>query len=188
MRTRMGAGIAVSALAVATLATGPAAQASAGSQTSIGTRATTQNVWHRYHQPDFTVPKGQACAFKVAVHVLYDREFFRTISHYRGGAPRVQLFRGPLILQYVNVPQRTKVVRNVSGVAKEIFNRDGSFAAIKVISGHFGATLTPGSDPGRGEYYAGGQGTALFANGDGTYRLKLGPRGTAENLCPLLRG
>lgn len=182
MTRRVGAAIAAAALAVSTLLTGPAALASTTGQT------TSQGAWHRYHQPDFIVPKGEACAFKVAVHVLYDREFFRTISHYADGSPRVRLFRGPLILQYVNVPQRTKVIRDVSGVATEKFTRSGEFASIKIISGHFGAVLSVGSDPDQGIFYVGGQGSALFAHADGTETLKLGEGGTAENLCPLLRG
>jgi hypothetical protein len=182
MRKRTGAIIAGVALALTTTVSGAAAQAASTDHMS------PQNVWHRYHQPDFVVQKGQGCAFKVAVHVLYDREFYRVTSRYLGGAPRTELFRGPLMLQYVNVPQRTKVIRNVSGVGIERFNRDGSFASIKAVSGHFGATLGPGSDPTRGIFYLGGQGTSVTLNADGTETLKLGPRGTAQNLCPILRG
>jgi hypothetical protein len=173
-------------LAVATVTT---AATGAVAQTSTDEQAAPQNVWHRYHQPDFVVPKGQGCAFRVAVHVLYDKEFYWVISRFEGGQPRVELFRGPLMVQYVNVPQRTKVIRNISGVGTEKFNRDGSFASIKAVSGHFGATLPPGSPPpGRGIYYLGGQGTSVTVNPDGTVTLKLGPRGTAQNLCPILRG
>jgi len=145
-------------------------------------------AWHRYHQDDFTVPAGEGCSFKVTGTVLYDREYFRNLSRYRNGNVRVQLFRGPLIIQYKNMSNGTKVIRDQSGVAKERFNRDGSFASIKVISGYFGATLSPGSNLETGVYYLGGQGTALFENADGTETVKLGPDGTAQNLCPILAG
>ncbi len=98
----------------------------------------------------------------------------------------MQLFRGALIIQYTNVKNGTKVIRDQSGVAKEKFNRDGSFASIEVISGYFGATLSPGSSLDAGVYYLGGQGTALFEHADGTETVKLGPDGTAQNLCPIL--
>lgn len=145
-----------------------------------------ETAWHRYHQPDFTVPAGEGCAFKVKGKVLYDREFFRTLSRYDNGNARVLLFRGPLIIQYTNVRNGTKVIRDQAGVAKEKFNRNGSFASIKVISGHFGATISPGSNLDQGVYYLGGQGTALFENPDGTETVKLGDDGTAQNLCPIL--
>ncbi len=180
---RVVAGVGTAVVALATMTSGVASASMAG-----GTSPAGDGTWHRYHQPDFVVQKGDGCAFKVAVHVLFDREFYRVTSRYLGGAPRTELFRGPLMVQYVNVPQRTKVVRNLSGVGTERFNRDGSFDSIKAVSGHFGATLGPGSDPTRGIFYLGGQGTSVSVNADGTETLKLGPRGTAQNLCPILRG
>jgi hypothetical protein len=183
MRRRAGAAIAALALGLTSVAAGAAAQASTDGQ------ASPQSPWHRYHQQDFVVPAGQGCAFRVAGHVLFDREFYRVISRFEGGQPRVELFRGPLMVQYVNVHVGTKVIRNISGVGTEKFNRDGSFASIKAVSGHFGATLPPGSPaPGQGVYYLGGQGTSVTENPDGTATLRLGPHGTAQNLCPLLHG
>ena len=183
MRKRSAAVFAAFALAIGSMGLGSAAQASPDKQMA------PQNPWHRYHQPDFVVAAGQGCAFRVAVHVLFDREFYRIISRFRGGQPRVELFRGPLMVQYVNLHQGKKVIRNVSGVGTEKFNRDGSFASIKAVSGHFGSTLPPGSPaPGQGIYYLGGQGTSVTENPDGTATLTLGPRGTAQNLCPILHG
>ena len=148
--------------------------------------ATPAGPWHRYHQPDFTVKPGQACDFGVRVHVLYDREFYRVVSRFRGGAPRAELFRGPLIVQYIDQASGSKVIRDESGVGVEKFDAAGDFVSIKAVNGHYGATLTPGSTPSRGMYYVGGQGSAVFSNGDGTYRLHLGPNGKATNVCPIL--
>lgn len=153
---------------------------------SAAAGATPANPWHRYHQADFKVPAGGGCSFAVRGHVVYDREYVRVLSRFDNGKPRVELFRGPLVIQYTNLSTGTKVIRNQAGVGVEKFTRGGGFVSIKVISGHFGATLPKGSDPSQGIYYAGGQGTALFANGDGTYTLHLGPHGTAQNLCPIL--
>lgn len=182
MRRRSVGVISALVLAMTGLATGTGA-ASASSAAEV----TPQNPWHRYHQEDFVVPRGEACAFKVAVHVLYDREFYRTISRYADGTPRVQLFRGPLIIQYINVPKGTKVIRDLSGTATVKYTRSGEFLSIKIISGHFGAVLSPGSVPGPGVYYVGGQGSSLVSHPDGTETLKLGPDGRAQNLCPILR-
>ena len=156
-----------------------AAVASTGDEAVNGT-------WHRYHQPDFTVDAGDGCDFEVQGTVMYDREYYRNLSRYDNGQVRVALFRGPLIIQYTNTENGTKVLRNQSGVATEKFNRDGSFASIKTISGHFGAVVPENSNLERGVYTIGGQGSAYFVNVDGSVTVKLGEDGTAQNLCPIL--
>jgi hypothetical protein len=156
--------------------------------TTVAASATTtdavpQGGWHRYHQPDFTVPAADACGFDVKVKVMYDREFYRTLSRYDDGTPHLQLWRGPLILKYVNVETGKSIIRNASGVAYESLNPDGSFHAIRIISGHFSAVLRPGSDPETGLFYVSGHGSRLVVEDDGTEVLTLGRHGSAENLC-----
>lgn len=173
----------------ATVAAGVAVMASATLTTTAV--ASTADVavdggWQRYYQEDFTVAAGVGCDFEVAAKVMYDREYVKTISRYQDGSPRVLLFRGPLIIQYTNTENGTKVLRDQDGVATEKFNRDGSFASIKVISGHFGGVVPADSNLDRGIYYIGGQGSAYIVNDDGSVTVKLGEDGTAQNLCPIL--
>jgi hypothetical protein len=155
---------------------------------SASSEASPQNPWHRYHQPDFTVPAGVGCSFEVAAKVLKDREFYRDMSQYPNGNPHVQLWRGPLVIEFTNTSTGASVVRDVTGVATESFNRDGTFHAIRIINGHFSATLVPGSDPEQGIFYVGGHGARLVVTDDGQEVLKLGRHGTAENLCGPLAG
>ena len=91
-------GRAVASVGTAVMALAATTSGAASASTAGGAAPAGEGHWHRYHQQDFVVPAMEACAFRVAAHVLYDREYFRTISHYSGGNPRVQLFRGPLII------------------------------------------------------------------------------------------
>ncbi len=175
-RTRAIGSVVLAIAATATTAFGATASASTADESATSS-------WHRYHQQDSTVPAGDGCSFKVAVKVMYDREYYRILTRWDNGRPRLELWRGPLILRFTNTSSHKAVVRNVSGVAYELLNRDKSFHAIKIISGHFSATLAPGSDPGQGIYYVGGHGARLIVRDDGTEALDFGRHGHAENLC-----
>lgn len=151
-----------------------------------GTDVAVDGGWQRYYQEDFTVDAGVGCDFEVTAEVQFDREYVKTISRFHDGSPRVLLFRGPLIIQYTNTENGTKVLRDQDGVATEKFNHDGSFASIKLMSGHFGGVVPADSNLDRGIYYIGGQGSAYIVNDDGSVSVKLGDDGTAQNLCPIL--
>jgi hypothetical protein len=145
-----------------------------------------QPHWVRYHQADVRYAPGDVCAFAVHEHVLHDREFFETVSRYANGNPRTQLFRGPLVMRITNVRTGVSLRRDLSGRAIESLARNGDFESLTVQTGHFGAGLPKGSQPGRGLYYVGGRWSSVSINDDGSRSLVLGPHGTAQNLCPLL--
>lgn len=174
-------------LVLTTLAVTGVASATTVTSGRISLTSSTDNgiqpQWKRYHQKDFRVPAGQACAFTLFGKVLYDREYYRTLYRWPNGKPRSQLFRGPLVVRFSNTETHVHLIRNLSGVGIEKFNPDGSFHALVLVSGHFSATLPPGSSPRRGEFYVSGQGATVVAHADGTDTLKLGSHGRAENLC-----
>ena len=155
---------------------------------AMGDAASHQTHWVRYHQADVRYSPGDVCAFAVHEHVLRDREFYKTVSRYENGNPRTQLFRGPLVMRITNVRNGVSLRRDLSGRAIEILARNGDFESLTVQSGHFGAGLPKGSQPGRGLYYVGGRWSSVSINDNGSRSLVLGPHGTAQNLCPLLAG
>lgn len=139
--------------------------------------------WVRYHQEDFSVPAGEGCAFRVNVKVIRDREFYKNVSYFSNGNPRLQLFKGPLVLRYTNAATKRHITRDVSGRAVEEFEADGTFASITILTGHFSTTLPKGSQPGQGLYRVGGKWSALSINAKDRRVVTRGPEGTVANLC-----
>jgi hypothetical protein len=58
--------------------------------------------WIPYHQQDFSIPEGEACRLRVRVEVIRDREFYKNVSRYPNGKVRTQLWRGPLVMRFIN--------------------------------------------------------------------------------------
>jgi hypothetical protein len=142
--------------------------------------------WERYHQEDVTVPAGERCPFKVREKVVYDREYYKTVAEYPDGTPQAQLFRGPLIMRFVNARTGSSVVRNLTGRSLIQYHPDGSLASLTNRKGHFAGGVGPGGEPRRGIYYVSGRWSTLTEDEDGTRHLGLGPNGKSENLCRTL--
>ncbi len=153
---------------------------------SVASRAGTAKShtrWTRYHQADFSYAAGEACSFGVHAKVVRDREYYKNVAFYSDGTVKIQLFKGPLVVNYKNDATGKTIRKNLSGRAFEEFNPDGSFSSITVQSGHFGTSLPAGSQPAKGLYRVGGRWSSLTINPDGTRTVVLGPHGTIENLC-----
>jgi hypothetical protein len=145
--------------------------------------------WVRYHQADIHYPAGEVCRFPVFEHVTRDREFVKVVARYGNGKPRLELFRGPLLVKITNTRTGTSIRRNLSGRGVEVLARNGSFESLTALHGHFGAGLPKGSHPHRGLYRVSGRWSSVSVDSDGTLSLVLGrPHGRATNLCPLLAG
>jgi hypothetical protein len=144
--------------------------------------------WIRFHQPDIRVPAGEACAFAVKEHVLFDREFFKVLATYRDGSHQAELFRGPLIMRYRNLHTGSSVVENLSGRGRVTYYRNGDFASITVVTGHFGTSIPSGNEQKRGLYRVGGKDSSLTVSHDGQRQLALGRKGTLESICPKIHG
>lgn len=170
--------------AIATAVPGPPGSSAARSP-GVSAKG-PETSWHRYHQDDVDYARGDACRFAVHGHVLRDREFYRNVNFWPHGAVRTQLYRGPLVFRWTDRATGRSVVRNQSGRAYVAYHRNGDFASLNALSGHFGAGFTLGSHPSRGLFYLGGRWTSVVVDHDGTSTLTLGPKGTAENLCRTL--
>ncbi|MFY9915016.1 MAG: hypothetical protein WAK18_10140 [Nocardioidaceae bacterium] len=165
------------ALSAAALAVAPTTTASADSYDS---------PWIRYHQPDVDVAAGHACSFAVHEHVLRDKEYYKVLATYADGTDQAELWKGPLVMRYTNVDTGASKVVNISGRARITYYRDGSFASITILTGHFGATMPPGNEMAAGLYRVGGKDSAMTIEPDGKRYLVLGPHGSTEDLCAAL--
>lgn len=142
--------------------------------------------WTRYHQSDFSYAAGEACSFKVNAKVVRDREYYKNVAFYSDGTVKIQLFKGPLVVDYTNASSHQAIRRDLSGRAFEEFKPDGSFSSITVQSGHFGTALPAGSLPAPGLYRVGGRWSSLTINHDMTRTVVRGPHGAIGNLCVAL--
>jgi hypothetical protein len=161
---------------------------SADSAGTAGAKASGWPPWIPYEQEDFTYPAGDPCDFEVAAEVLRDREFYRNVSTYADGSPRIQLWRGPLVLRFTNTETGASVDRNASGRSFMEFGPGEEFQSITIQTGHFVGRLRAGSDPEPGIFYVAGKWSSLSRNDAGGSTLVLGPNGSAENLCETLAG
>jgi hypothetical protein len=160
----------------------------AANPTDTGRTATTGDwpPWIPYEQEDVTYPAGERCEFEVFGKVLRDKEFYRDIVTYADGSPRIQLWRGPLVMRFTNMDTGYSVKRDASGQAFFEYRPDGSFEELTVQKGHFVGGMPAGSIPSQGLFYVSGRWSSLVAHADGTRQLFLGPNGSAENLCETL--
>jgi hypothetical protein len=147
-----------------------------------------QNPWIRYHQPDVRVPAGEGCAFRVKEHVVRDREFYKVLATYDDGTHQAELFRGPLVMRYRNMHTGKSVVENLSGHGRVTYYRNGDFASLTVLTGHFGTSIGPGNEQARGLYRVGGRNSSLTLTHDGHRSIALGRSGTLESICPKIHG
>ena len=165
-----------------------AASAIAVPASASTTTETTQGQWVRYHQEDVTVAAGKGCDFEVFEKVIRDGEYYRDVATYADGTPRIQQWKGPLRMRYSNTETGKSVDVNLDGRATITYRPDGGIESLTIANGagHFGSTIPDGSNLPRGVYRFGGKWTTLKINPDGTRRVDLGPKGTAENLCSVL--
>lgn len=176
--------------AALTLAAGAIAAPASASTASAGSATDGKSPWIRYHQEDVTVAAGKGCDFDVFEKVLRDGEYYRDVATYADGTPRIQHWRGPLVMRYTNTATGKSVVADLSGRATITYYPDGGIESLTVADGasHFGSTIPDGSNLPRGVYRFGGKWTTLKLDEDGNRRVDLGPKGTAENLCGVLAG
>jgi len=155
---------------------------------SAGTAAARPR-WTPYHQDDVTVTAARStCAFDVRETVVAQHEEYLTTRSYPDGTPRTQIFRGPLTMRFTNLSSGHSVVRDLGGTGRYDYRADGSPLSLTSLHGPFGATMTPGSTPATGIFVFTGAVTTLTLHTDDTRSYRLGPRGTAENLCTTLAG
>lgn len=78
--------------------------------------------WQPYRAAPWTDAPGRVCAFGVATTIVADQEQYRTLASYPDGSPKVQEFRGPLVVRYTNTSTNESVVRDRG--QRQQFRRD----------------------------------------------------------------
>ncbi len=147
------------------------------------TAASSSSGWQRYYAQPIHDDAGSVCAFAVQGDVVYDKEYYRTLSSYPDGSPKLQEFRGPLYFRYTNESTGKSVVRNLTGRAWFEYRPDGGLVVPWV--GHGGITVHVGNQgyP-AGEWVLNG-GFTLIVKADHNRTIDQ-YWGTRENLCHTL--
>lgn len=170
---RLSAIVGAAALLVAAL--GVPAAASAASDSEV--------AWQPYRTAPWTDAPGAVCTFGVATTIVTDQEQYRTLASYPNGSPRLQEFRGPLVIRYTNQATGESVVRDLSGYAWFHYGSDGSIDAF--IASHIGVTVHVGnSGYPAGEWVITGR-SEVTVSSAGAIDVRL-INATAENLCQTL--
>jgi hypothetical protein len=164
--------IIVAIAGIGSLAIAPAASAAGG---------TDHPQWKPYRAKPFT--NTDTCSFTVQGDIVEDEEETRVDATYADGSPKVQEFRGPLVIRFTNASTGASVVRDVSGYGRLRVRQDGSSswffdggASVGVRAGN--RTTPPGSYILRGTF-------ALEIASDGTRTIRR-IHATQENLCTTL--
>ena len=71
--------------------------------------------WEPTSTPPFVIPAGDVCSFEVKGDIVRDREWMRTPATYPDGSPKVQDFKGVLVIRYTNTSNHRSVVRDATG-------------------------------------------------------------------------
>lgn len=136
-------------------------------------------------QPSPTEPFAISgvCPFTMKGDIVRDATVVRTDSTYPDGSPRVQEFRGPLVIRFSNASTGQSVIRNVSGYALLRYLADGG-RAYRFDGG--GSIPVRVGSPGfpQGWYILHGRFTVVGRT-DGT-RVFSDVHATVEDLCETL--
>src|SRR5262245_27025190 len=80
--------------------------------------ASDREGWERTCTPPFVIPAGDICTFEVKGDIVRDNEWMRTPATYPDGSPRVQDFKGLLVIRYTNTSNHKTIVRDATGTAR----------------------------------------------------------------------
>jgi hypothetical protein len=139
--------------------------------------------WQPYRTVPWTDAPGSVCTFGVVTTIVADQEQSRTLASYPDGSPKLQEFRGPLVVRYTNTSTNESVVRDLSGYGWFRYGADGGTSVF--VASHIGLTVPVGNAgfP-AGEWVITGQ-SEVSVGSSGTIDVHL-LHATAENLCRTL--
>jgi hypothetical protein len=139
--------------------------------------------WVPTSTPPFVIPAGQVCSFEVKGDIVADHEWMRTPATFPDGSPRVQDFKGVLVIRYTNTSNHRTVVRDATGSIRVYSLPDGT--KIQQLHGNNALPVRAANTgfPG-GDYITHGD----FVVIDHPNRVREIPvrLGTMENLCKTL--
>ena len=78
--------------------------------------ASGNNRWVPFRNQPFT--SSGVCSFTVHGDILQDEEEIRTDGTFPDGSPRIQEFRGPLVIRFTNTDNGKSAVRDLSGYGR----------------------------------------------------------------------
>jgi hypothetical protein len=123
------------------------------------------------------------CSFTVHADIVQDEEGVRTDATFPDGSPRIQEFRGPLVIRFTSTSNGRSAVRDVSGYGRVENKRNGGsvwyFAEGVAIGIPIGNKAYPS-----GEYIVHGR-SWYTIQPDGTRRI-WDRHADVENLCRTL--
>ena len=139
--------------------------------------------WGPTSTPPFVLPAGQICSFEVKGDIVADREWMRTLATFPDGKPRVQDFRGVLVIRFTNTGNGRSVVRDATGTIRVYSLADGT--RIQQLHGHNALPVRAANTgfPG-GDYIT--HGDFVVIDRPGGVREVPVQLGTMENLCKTL--
>ena len=139
--------------------------------------------WEPTSTDPFVIPAGDVCAFEVKGDIVRDREWMRTPATYPDGSPKVQDFKGVLVIRYTNTSNNKSVVRDATGSIRVYSLPDGT--RISQLHGHNALPIraTNVGFPG-GDYITSGD-FVVIRHPDGNREVPV-RLGKMENLCETL--
>lgn len=139
--------------------------------------------WEPTSTPPFVIPAGDVCSFEVKGDILKDREWMRTPATYPDGSPKVQDFKGVLVIRYTNTSNGKSVVRDATGSIRVYSLPDGT--RISQLKGNNALPIKASNVgfPG-GDYITHGD-IVVIRHPDGNREVPV-RLGTMENLCKTL--
>lgn len=154
----------------------------AGTVLSLGAPAASAGDWQPYRTQPFVYT--DTCPFPIRGDAVTDEEETRVDSTLPDGSPRVQEFRGPLVMRFTNTSTGVSAVRDLSGYGRIHYFTDGGSAGYFDPNVGFRIPIGNRGYP-AGYYVLHGKVRATIA-ADGTRELGNLNHATIEDLCKTL--
>lgn len=100
-----------------------AAVAGVATALAVPAAEASDHGWQPYRTQPFTT--SGVCPFTVRGDIVRDEEEVRTVTSYPDGTPRIQEFRGPLVIRFTDTANGRSVVRDLSGHGRVRHRKDG---------------------------------------------------------------
>ncbi|MGH3317520.1 MAG: hypothetical protein ACRDO0_15385 [Nocardioidaceae bacterium] len=84
-------------------------------------------VWEPYRSQPFTSPAGQLCDFALQADPIEDEEMVATVARFPDGEPKVEAYKGRLVVRYTNVETGASTDKDLSGYAVVRYFEDGAY-------------------------------------------------------------
>jgi hypothetical protein len=114
-------------LATAALAAAAAAPATADPSATPDRSGWDGLVWEPYRTQPFTSPAGQLCEFTLQAEPVADEEMVATVARFPDGSPKVEAYKGRLVVRYTNLVTGASTDKDLSGSAVVRYFKDRAY-------------------------------------------------------------